>query len=66
MVEVIISEAAATLHLIKCSAANRLIGEVVQSWRSPTTFKTLLRHYAKRLISIVSYSRPSFVKRPFT
>ena len=48
MVEVIISEAAATLHLIKCSAANRLIGEVVQSWRSPTTFKTLLRHYAKR------------------
>ena len=32
------------------SAANRLIGEVVQSWRRPT-FKTLLRHYAKRALT---------------
>ena len=39
------------------SASNRLIGEVVQSQRRPLlaattafTFKTLLRHYAKRVL----------------
>ena len=51
-----------TLHTVttqlSTSAANRLIGEVVQSRRRPLlgpssafTFKTLLRHYAKRALT---------------
>ena len=46
------------LMMIIISAASRLIGEVVQSRRRPLlgptsafTFKTLLRHYAKRALT---------------
>ena len=46
------------LLALTTSAANRLIGEVVQSRRRPLlaptsafTFKTLLRHYAKRALT---------------
>ena len=41
----------ANIDTISTSAANRLIGEVVQSATTAFTFKTLLRHYAERALT---------------
>ena len=49
---VILQRSVNVVWTFRISAANRLIGEVVQSRRRPLlTFKTLLRHYVRRALT---------------